>query len=320
MDFEGYDRQEFAKPVVMCVLQHFQPSLEKKTTSNRYVKKTTINLMPDEQPDLDKIISGEIEFVVDKVGFNAGWFTADAYLKIWNKYFTEFLDENTVIQESLQAIRSNSDGASEQFRLVINSLEELRLVLRASYDQWHKKIMAEFLESDLPLEMYTLYNISYIGKISAIKSLVADLTGLQTKLRLVRSTESGTRSALNAFEKSRRELSEMLTKAFRSESTLRFFLKTANAKELEDLFKAKPLALNSSTEKKSFEEYLGEFRQSLFDLTNHLGKIHVDEHTTLNSSDSEPFGDFDKKLRQTVLKYSWKRTGRGLHRSIDLSG
>ena len=302
--FESYDRQECAKSATMYVLQHFQPSLEKKTTPKHYVKKTMIDLMPDEQPDLDKIISSEIEFIVDKVRFNADWFTTDDYLKLWKRYFTEFLDENTAIQESLQALRSNSDDTSGQFGLMMDSLKALRLMLRDSYDQWHRKIMAEFLESDLPLELYNLYNISYIGKVSAIKSLAADLARLQTKLHLVRSNERKITSELKKFEKCHRRLSVTLTRASRSESTLRFFLKTANARELEDLFRTKPLALNNSTERKRFEEYLGEFTQSLFELTDHLDKAHLDEDIMLNSSGSESFGDFDKKLRQTVIRHA----------------
>lgn len=303
-DFESYDRQEFAKPVAIYVLQHFQPSLEKKITSTHYVKKTMIDLMPDEQPDLNKIIRSETELVVDKVRFRADWFTADAYLKLWNRYFTEFLDENTVIQESLQALQSNLDDINEQFSLITNSLKKLQLMLSDSYDQWHRKMMAEFLESDLPLKMYNLYNISYIAKASAINSFVADLNRLQPQLHVVRSNEKKIATELKEFEKHHRRLSGMMTRTSRSESTLRFFLKTANAKELEDLFKTKPLTLNSGTEKKRFEEYLGEFTQNLFELINHLGKTRLDKDIMLNSSDSESFADFDKKLRHTLLNYA----------------
>ena len=302
--FESYDRQEFAKPAAIYVLQHLQPRLERNPTTEHYVKKTTINLMPDEQPDLDKIISSEIEFVVDKVRFNAEWFTTGAYLKIWRRYFTEFLDKNTTIQESLHSLRSDSDDTSEQFGLMTNSLKELRWMLRTSYEQWHRKIMAEFLESDLPLELYNLYNISYIGKTSVIKSFIGDIARLQTKLHLVRSNERKITSELKKFEKCHENLSKTLTKVSRSESTLRFFLKAANAKEMEDLFRAKPLTLNSSTERQKFEEYLGEFRQSLFELTNRLDKRYRDNDIVLNASDSESFDDFDKKLRQAVLKHA----------------
>ncbi len=302
--FENYDKQEFAKSATIYVLQHFQPSLKKKATSEHYMKRTMIDLMPDEQPDLDKMISSEIEFVVDKVRFNADWFTTDAYLNLWKKYFTEFLDENTEIQELLQALRSDPDDTSEQFSLMMDSLTKLRVVLRASYDQWHRKIMAEFLESDLPLELYNLYNLAYIGKTSAIKSLTVGLAKLQTRLHLVRSNERKIAAELREFEKCHKRFSEALTKTSRLEFTLRFFLKAANAKELEDLFKTKPLTLNTNTEKKSFEEYLGKFRQSLFELTNHLDKKHLDEDIMLNSSDSEPFREFDEKLRQAILRHA----------------
>ena len=302
--FENYDRQEFAKPAAIYVLQHLQPRLEKKTTPRHYVKKTVIDLMPDEQPDLDKIICSEIEFVVDKVHFNADWFTTSAYLNLWKKHFTEFLDESTEIQKLRQAFRSNPDDTDKQFGLMIDSLKRLRRMLRTSYNQWHRKIMAEFLESDLPLELYNLYNISYIGKTSAINSLVTDLIRLQTRLHLVRSNEKKTKAELKGFEKRRRRLSEMLMGASRSESTLKFFLSAANAEELGDLFRTKPLTLNSNAEREKFEEYLGEFRQSLFKMTDHLDKRHLDEDIMLNASDSESFRDFDKKLRQAILRHA----------------
>ena len=320
MDFENYDRQEFAGPAAIYVLHHLQPSLEKKTIPERYAKKTMIDLMPDEQPDLDKIMSSEIDLVVDRVRFSADWFTTDAYLKLWKQYFTEFLDENTEIPESLQALREGPDDTDEQFSLMMNSLEGLRRALRASYDQWHRKIMAEFLESDLPLEMYNLHNLSYIEKTSTIRSLVAGLTKLRTRLHLVRSNEKKITAELKEFEKRHRRLSKTLTRVSRSELTLRFFLRAANAEELEDLFRTKPLTLHSDIERKKFEEYLGEFRQSLFELTNHLDKRHSDEDIMLNSSDSESFDDFDEKLRQTVLKHALKNKDGGLRGLVDFSG
>ena len=302
--FENYDKQEFAKSATMYVLQHFQPSLKKKTTPEHYMKKTMIDLMPDEQPDLDKIISSETEFAVDKVSFNADWFTTGAYLKLWDKYFTEFLDENAEIQESLQALRSKPDDTNEQVSLMIDLLNALRQMLRASYGRWHRKMMAEFLESDLPLELYSLYNLSYIGKTSAIKSFRTDLARLQTRLHLVRSNERMITAELRKFKKRRRRLSETLARTFRSEFTLRFFLRAANARELEDLFRTKPLTLNTSPERKRFGEYLGEFRQDLFELTNRLDKKHLDDDIALNSSDSESFDDFDEKLRQAILRHA----------------
>ncbi len=302
--FENYDRQEFAKSATIYVLQHFQPNLKKETTPEHHMKRTMIDLMPDEQPDLDKIISSETEFVIDKVRFNADWFTTGAYLKLWNKHFTEFLDENAEIQESLQALRSEPDDTSEQFDLMINSLEGLRQMLRASYGQWHRMMMAEFLESDLPLELYSLYNLSYIGKTSAIKSFSIDLTNLQTRLHPVRFNERMITIELRKFEKRLRGLSETLARISRSEFTLRFFLRAANARELEDLFRTKPLTLNTSIERKRFEEYLGEFRQDIFELTDRLDKRRLDEDIALNSSDSEPFGDFAEKLRQTILRHT----------------
>lgn len=263
-----------------------------------------MNLMADELPDLDKAISDEIEFVVNKIHFNADWFTVDAYMRLWKRHFTEFLDKNIEIQKSIQALRVNSDNAGEQIGLIIDSLKELRRMLGESYVPWHRKIMAEFLESDIPLELYNLHNISYIGKMSVIKSLGTGLVSLQTRLHLIRSNEKKITAELRRFEKRHLKLSEMLMKASRSESTLRFFLRTANAEELDDLFKTKPLKLNNDEERAKFNEYLGKFRQNLFGMINHLDKKHLDEDILLNSSDSEAFGNFDEKLRQTIVRHA----------------
>ena len=109
---------------------------------------------------------------------------------------------------------------------------------------------------------------------------------------------------LRKFKKRRRRLSKTLARTSRSEFTLRFFLRAANARELEDLFRTKPLTLNTSIERKRFEEYLGEFRQDLFELTNRLDKRRLGEDIAPNSSDSESFDDFDEKLRQTILRHA----------------
>ena len=301
--YENDDRPEFAKPATIYVLKHLQPRLEKKTTPSRYVKKTTIDLIPDKQPDLNKIIHNEIEFVVDKIHFNADWFTTGAYLNLWKKHFTEFLDENTEIQELCQTFKTNMDDIDKQFGVVIDSLKRLSQTLKTTYDQWHRKIMAEFLESDLPIELYNLYNLSYIERISAINSLVTDLTRLQTSLHLVRSDEKKIKAELKKFEKRRKKISKVLIKASRSEFIIKFFLRAVNAKELEDMFRIKPLMLNSDTERERFEEYLGEFRQSIFEMTNNLDKKQLDEDMMMNSSDSEAFKDFDKRICQTILRY-----------------
>lgn len=301
--FENYDKQDFAKSAVLYVFQHLQPNLKKKTRSTHHLKKTVIDLTPDEQPDLDKIILSEIDFVANQISFNAKWFTPTDYLKLWKKYFAKFLNENLEIQTSFRAVESDSsDDINEQFSLIIDSLDKLKLMLVTSYNEWHRKTMAEFLESTLPFELYNLYNLSYIEKISVIKSLIAALIRLRGKLHLVRANETKIRMELREFEEQYRELSQILTRVSRSEFTLRFFLRSNNAKELEDLFKTKPLTLNDNAVEK-FTEYLDKFSHSIFELTNFLDKKYLNEDIMMLNS-SESFDDFDEKLRQIVLKHA----------------
>ena len=67
-----------------------------------------MDILPVEQPDLYKMISSEVESVVDKIGFNANWFTIDSYLNLWKKHFLEFLNENTKTRGLLEALHTDS--------------------------------------------------------------------------------------------------------------------------------------------------------------------------------------------------------------------
>ncbi len=270
--------------------------------SKHYQKRTVIDLTPDKQPDLEKIISNEIESVANQISFRANWFTTDAYLALWKKYFSEFLNEYVKIQEVLDTFKTNfPDDPHEQFSLMIDSLSKLSLVLKTSYDEWHRKSMAEFLDSNLPLELYSLYNLSYIEKISVMRSLASDLTKLQNRLYLVRANNIKIKNELSKYERQHKNLSEILTKTSRSELTLGFYLKSNSATEMKDLFRSIPLTLESSSEEK-FRIHLNIFRKNLFELTNFLDKKYLSEDIVLNSSKSESFKDFEEKLNQIILE------------------
>ena len=301
-NFPSYDKHEYAKSAVLYVLSHFKPNLNKKSMGKHYLKKTTIDLFPDEQPDLFKIIYSDIDYVTNKVGFDDDWFSIDNYLALWKKNFTKFLNEHTEVQESLDSFISNSNDIYEQFEMIIDSLSKLSSIMKISYDEWHQKSMAEFLDSDLPLELYNLYNISYIEKISAIRSLVGDLMRLRNMLHLVRSDERKIKNLLAKFEKNTNTLSKSLTELSRSELILKFYLCSKNAKNLDDFFKAIPLKLDKNSEVQ-FRLYFNSFRSALFTFTKSVDRKYLDENIVLNSSKSESFIDFDEKLRTIVLKH-----------------
>lgn len=302
-NFQSYDKQEYAKSAVMYVLSHYKPNIHKKTIGKHYLKKTSINLFPDEQPDLFKIISSDIDYVTNKVGFDADWFSTDGYLALWKKNFTKFLNEHAEIQKSIDSFTSNSDDdMSEQFTLMINSLSKLSSIMKMSHDEWHQKSMAEFLDSDLPLELYNLYNISYLEKISAIRSLKREFTDLHNTLHRVRANDVKIRNELVKFEKRTSALSKSLSQLSRSEFTLKFYLCSKNAKNLDDFFKVIPLKLDENS-KEQFKLYFNSFKNNLFTFTKFVDKKYLDESMALNSSKSEPFIEFNEKLRGIVLKH-----------------
>ncbi len=301
-NFQSYEKQEYAKSAVLYVLDHFKPNLHKKSFGKHYQKKTTVDLFPDEQPDLFKMLSSEIAHVTNSVDFNADWFSTDQYVELWKKNFIQFLDEHTEIQESLDSFESNSDDVNTQFEIIIDSLSKLSLLLKTSYDEWHQKSMAEFLESNLSFELYNLYNISYIEKISALRTLVDDLMRLRSMFHLVRSDERKIRYELGKFEKKNYAISRLLTNVSRSELILKFYLRSKTAQSLNDLFKVMPLKLDTIYDSR-FKIFFNSFRDNLSVFTNFIDKKYLDEDIMLNSLDSESFTEFDEKLHALILKH-----------------
>ncbi len=300
--FESYDKQDYAKSAVLYVLNHFKPNLHKKSFGKHYQKKTIIDLFPDEQPDFFKMVYSEIDHVANSVHFKPDWFSTDKYVELWKKNFAKFLDEHIEIQESLDSFESDPNDVNVQFEMMIDSLSRLSLLLKTLYDEWHQKSMAEFLDSDLPFELYNLYNISYIEKISAVRTLVGDLMRLRSILYLVRSNERKVRHELKKFEQRTYAISRLLTNVSRSEFTLKLYLRSKNAQNLDDLFKTIPLNLDTNSDKQ-FKIFFNSFRDNLYVFTNFINRKYLDEDVLLNSPNSESFTEFDEKLRAVILKH-----------------
>ncbi len=302
--FQDYDKHDFTKPTVMYILQQIQPKIRQKLASYHYLKNSVIDLTPDERPDLEKITLSEIEFVADKISFNASWFTTQKYMELWKEYLLKFLTEHAEIQKPFKTIQTNfPDNWIDQFMLVRDLLNTMYSVIKDSYDNWHKKSMAEFCDSNLPLELYNLYNLSYIEKISVVRTFACDLAKLQHKLHLVRSDHKKITNELSVFEEQHRNISKLFAEMSRSELVLRFYLKSNNAKEMKDMFRPIPITLDDAAEER-FRIYFNDFKKNLFDLTNILNKErYLSEDITLSSPKSESFRSFGEKLNQIILKY-----------------
>ena len=302
--FQDYDKHDFAKPAVMYILQQIRPKIRQKTDSHHYLKNSVIDLTPDERPDLEKITLSEIEFVADRVSFNANWFTTQKYMELWKEYFLKFLTEHAEIQKPFETIRTNfPDNWIDQFMLVRDLLDMVSSVVKDSYDNWHKKSMAEFCDSNLPLELYNLYNLSYIEKISVVRTFAYDLAKLQHRLYRARSNHKKITNESLLFAEQHGNISKLFAEMSRSELVLRFYLKSNNAKEMKDMFRPIPITLDDGAEE-GFRIYFNDFKKNLFELTNILNKErYLSEDITLSSPKSESFRSFGEKLNQIILKH-----------------
>ena len=286
----------------MYVLGHFKPSLGKKSSGNRYHKVTKIDLFPDEQPDMLKMLSGEIEHVVRTVGFEAEWFSVDRYVSQWQKNLEKFLSKHAEIRDLLRSFESDSGDMGAQFKMMIDSLHMLSKLLGNSHNEWHKRSMDECLESNLPPRLYTLYNVSYIQKISAFRIMADDLDHLQRTLYLVRSNDKKIQKEIRNFEGKYRTMNNSLLAVSRSESVLKFFLQSKNAHNIGDLFRSIPLTLDAASGKQ-FEEFLNSFDNSVSNLTHVLDQGYLDKDIEIHLKNSKYFDEFNEGLSAVVAEH-----------------
>lgn len=303
--FQDYDKHDFAKPAVMYALQHIWPKIKPKTDSD-YLKNPIMDMSYDERPDLEKITSSEIEFAAGKVSFNASWFTTQKYMELWNRYLLKFLTEHANIQKSFEIIQTDyPESWIDQCIAARDLLVAISSVMRDSYDDWHKRSMAEFCDSDMPLELYNLYNISYMEKISVTRTFADDVDKLRGKLWRVRSDHKKTTKELSLFEEQHRNISRLFAKVSHSEIVLRFYLKSNNAKEMKDMFRPIPITLDGDDAEKRFRIYFNDFKKNLFELTGILNKEKYlsEDIAIMTSPKSESFRNFGEKLNQIILKH-----------------
>ena len=301
LNFQGGGEHRYAQSSMLHVLSHFEPNLYKKNTDRHYQKKTVVDLFSDVQPDLFKMIWAEIEDVANKVGMDVEWFSTDGYLAMWKDNFTKFLDENPKIRKSLDLFKSDSADPAKQFDMLIGSLSQLSRLLRTSYDEWHKSSMAEFLDSNLPSKLYNLYSISYIAKVAVIESIVSNLKHLRDALYRVRSDEQKIKNELAGFKKKIDDVLELLLQMSRSETTIKFYLYSKNAKTLDDFFRTIPLKLDVDSDKQ-FQEYLKHFNDNLFVLITRMDKKQFHSAMKMNAINSKMFVDLENDIRTLIVQ------------------
>lgn len=276
---ETYGRLDFAKDFTLCVLLYTQPG-------------RGIDLPPTKIQNLDDVACDSIRDAIDQIHSKPAWFTMDDYLKSWKNNFEKFLSNNNY--------KKLLDPRGFRYKWVEDAADTLSLLVKTmdnEYENWHRTSMKEFFESNLPMELYNLYTISYIQRMYAMQYFENGLRAIQRRFFIHRGNNQKMKKVLYEFVEQHKEIQQALLKTLHSEFALVFHLKLSNAKNTNDLFKNLPIISKNNDE---FIKYMNKFKQNLSELTALMNKNRTDT-IILSSPRLNAFKNFGEELRRIIV-------------------
>lgn len=278
VNVECYGRLDFAKDFTRCILLYTQPG-------------RGIDLPSNKIPNLDDVACDSISDAIDQIHTKPEWFIMDDYLKSWKNNFKKFLSDS-----GYERLLDPSGLRHVWLQDAADILSLLVKIMDEEYENWHRISMKEFFESDLPLELYNLYTISYRQRAYAMQYFEKGLREIQPKFHIHRGNNQKMKRVLYDFVE-QHEVQQALSKTLHSELVLVFYLKLSNAKKPNDLFKNLPIISKNNDE---FVKYMSEFKQNLSELTVLMSRNRTDT-IIFSSPRLNTFENIGKDLRRIIV-------------------
>ena len=289
----GYNRLDHARTALSVIVQRFEPQISKKNV-NHYTSTTGFRLYSDEKLDVEKIFENEFTNAIETVSLSPDWLKVSDATTYWKTSFDGFM-ESSSLSNVFNEICLSELSYDQQIEMITTTTKMLQEYLIKSYEQWKKTSMIEFLNSDLPLELYNLYSFSYASKITVLKKITDLINNFRRDVYMVRSDERKISRKFSRFKDDLEEINDHIQTTYRSELVLRLFLKCISGEKTSDLFTLIPLTISNHTDE--FETYLTKFRDNIYRLVQFLDDDFSKQRKLLKQPTSNNF----KEDIQTII-------------------
>ena len=293
------------KSVLDYFILNLKPVIQKQTIKKEGMKITRTILgttVDNSNLDLKTLTFKQRTLLIEQLGEMPSWFDKDEYLeRVWKSY-SDFLDNNKELKDNLENLNQQtfSESNIQKVRRVIDLLYNHTV---DTSEEWYSKSMAEFLESNLPFELYDTYNISFLARLNMLEAIKFKFRKLQTSIYLTRSNLQRFRHSVSIFKTEMTPLVIARLKSSDTEDLLRFYIKINNAKKMDDLFNIIPLDVKNLDAKK-FKTYYKLYKQYTDELLDVLDHLYQSEPHELAYPKSTAIKNFHKDLGNHMLKYA----------------
>ncbi len=286
----------------LCFLR-IRPTIRKEVIKKQglMMTRTILSMTTEKKPfTLEGFTIKQRSLLLDEIGELPEWFNKEEYISKYWKSFEKFLSENEGLKHEIDKIKNFSSTKPEIYKPILDQLYDITMNISST---WYTANMAEYLESDLPFELYDMYNISFLNRIRMLDVVRNSVNTLSTQIYLHRSNEIKMQSDINHFGSQFEHLMAARIAASDSEDLLRFYIKLKNAKNIDELFVVVPLTVKKLDMEK-YRQYFKQYKESLTEITNLLtSHLHHKSMPAIAYPESEAIHGFQHDLSQFVSKY-----------------
>ena len=288
------NRPAHARAALALIIQRFKPHVERQA-DNSYTQRSKVRLYSDEKINVEDMLSNELTAALKSISSSPEWLDIPTAIKYWKNSFDKFMKESSLMA-AFEEMYSPTLSDDQQINLFVDANTLLQKYLVESYDEWQEASMMEFLNSDLPFELYNMYSLSYINKIAALRQIENLFQTFRTIIHINRSNSKKLDRAFAQYKNQFSDISEQILLSSRSELVIRLFLKCISGKKTEDLFNAIPVTMNGHA--KEFDSHFTAFKNNVFNLTQFLN-TDLSKYGSL--LDPTVFENFKNNMQGIVL-------------------
>ena len=276
---------------------------QKNIEQHQRIHGNTKRVSSEHHHDFKETLTEQILFLLNELSLPT-WFDKTEYVeRCWQNY-AKYLENNLDVKKYMTKLERRDVTQMEQkldaVYSAINAIYESTL---KSYSQLHKTSMTEFLDSDLPIELFTVNNQAYINKINVFEILRTETDRFQVSLHLHRGNSHKVDTISHDYERVILPIFTKMQKAIDAEMLLKYYIKINNSDEMNDLFVTKPLKLERLDISK-FNNSMDYFREQTYYIAEFLSKTYNKKLHEVNNVDEWEMREFKNNVGQILLNYA----------------
>lgn len=294
------------RSIVDFLKAYLKPHVTKRKSNerNKQIFQSIIDISSEYRLDFKESMHKQISFAINEIGSLPGWFVEEKYFeRCWNNY-NKYLESNKEIKKYMTKLNRRDITETEQkIDTVFFATNAIYESLKKSYPQVHKIAIIEFLDSDMPFDLYNLSNLTYLNIINAFDIMQKKTDRFQKRIHMVRGDIRKVRKEACDYERILQPMFLKLQMVLELDYLLKFYIKVSNANRMDDMFTVIPLT-TEKLDKTKFYDTLDYYREKTFEFAVFLNREYNMILPSVNDVNNIAMHEFRNNIGHILVNYA----------------